>query len=86
MSRTTPDLTRGKIRDPAGSTMTGRFSFSPQMICAMAGNQGLGGAAAKLAVLLLNLPMQGPAYSYGELPTRLHLRRDISRALRNTRP
>ncbi|MGB8487984.1 MAG: hypothetical protein WCD67_17085 [Xanthobacteraceae bacterium] len=52
----------------------------------MAGNQGLGGAAAKLAVLLLNLPMQGPAYSYGELPTRLHLRRDISRALRKTRP
>ena len=86
MSRTTPGLTRGKIRDPAGCTMTGRFSFSPQMICAIARDQHLGGAAAKLAVLLLNLPMQGPAYSYGELPTRLHLRRDISRALRNTRP
>jgi hypothetical protein len=55
--------------------MTKRFPFSPQMICAMARDQGLGGAAAKLAVPLLNLPIQVPAYSYGELPTRLHLRR-----------
>ena len=66
--------------------MMKRFSFSPQMICAMARDQGLGGAAAKLAVPLLNLPIQVPAYSYGELPARLHLRRDISRALRKTRP